>query len=112
MRNRSPHCGERAFNLWRRLLHSQGIGVSDCRNDANDCKVYICASKDMNDLQQLLKPEVYICRVEELQAQEEFVINSVSTRMLALYTTGDGSCAIHALFGELVLGDCGYFELY
>ena len=66
----------------------------------------------MNDLKRLLKPEVYICRVEELQAQEEFVINSVSTRMLALYTTGDGSCAIHAFFGELVLSDCGYFELY
>ena len=112
MRQRNPLCGERSSILLRRISYSQRIGVSDYRGGAYNCKVYSCEGKDMDDLQRLLKPEVYNFRVEEIQAQEKIVISSVSTRMRALYTTGDGSCAIHAFLGEPVLSDCGNYELY
>ena len=111
MRRQSPLSGERNPTLWRKKSHSAGASVLDWRGGAYDRNVYVCESKDMDERKRLLKPEVYNLRVEEVLAQEEFVVRSVSTRMRALNTTGDGACGMHAFFGEPKLRNCGYFEM-
>ena len=80
------------------------------RGGAYEDGVYVCEPQDMDEAQSLLQPVTYAIDPEMISFLPSRLRESVSPRMRALKTNGNGACGIHASLGEPVKTAQGFLE--
>lgn len=86
--------------------------VLNCRGGAYDKGVYICESNDMDERNNLVKPEIFRISAAQAAGLPDTLLEHVSVEMRSLRTNGNGACGIHGIFGEPAPALTGGVELF
>ena len=88
------------------------VGNFSYPGGAYDHGVYECESKDIDERNDLVKPEVYHINLEQLGVMQNILLGRVTSLMRSLRTNGNGACGMHALFGTPAPARTGGFEFF